>query len=106
MTGHTHLELLADVGDVSIVIHHLNEWKVVPLPTVIVVVVVSRGDLHSSRSKHHVYHLISHDGQFTITEWVETVLPYEVLGEEVQCKERVGGETGGKKMRGNRRGGR
>ena len=51
VTDHTHLELLTDIGDVSIVVHHLNEGKAVSLPALIVVVVVGRGDLHGSRTK-------------------------------------------------------
>lgn len=91
MTDHTHLELLTDVGDVSVIVHHLNKGKVVSLPALVVVVVVGGGDLDSPRTKRHLNHLIGNYGELTVTEWVETFLPNQVLG----GGERAGGrETG------------
>ena len=79
MTDHTHLKLLTDVGNVSVVVHHLNKWQIVPLSTVVVVVVVGGGDLHGSSTKGHVHHLISDDGELTRAEWMKTLLSYEML---------------------------
>ena len=79
VTDHTHLELLTDVGDVSIIVHHLNEGKVVPRPTLVVVVVVGGGDLHGSRTKRHVHHLVGNYGELAVTEWVQTILPNQML---------------------------
>ena len=81
VTDHTHLELLTDIGDVSIVVHHLNEGKAVSLPALVVVVVVGGGDLDGSRTKRHVHHLVGNYGELTVTEWVQTILPNQVLQE-------------------------
>ena len=74
-TDHTHLELLTDVGDVSIIVHHLNEGQVVSLPAVVVVVIMGRGDLDGSRTKRHLHHLVSNYRELAVTEWMKTVLP-------------------------------
>ena len=98
MTDHTHLELLTDIGDVSIVVHHLNEGKVVSLPALVVVVVVGRGDLHGSRTKRHVHHLVGNYGEFTVTEWVQTILPNQMLQEgEGREREREREREGGRR---------
>jgi hypothetical protein len=75
VTDHTHLELLTDIGEVSIIVHHLDEGQVMSFPTLVVIVVVSGGDLDSSRTKRHLHHVIGNNGELTVTEWVETFLP-------------------------------
>ena len=76
MTDHTHLELLTDIGDVAIIVHHLDEGQVVSLPALVIIMIVSGGDLDGSRTKRHVHHLIGNNGELAIAEWVETVLPH------------------------------
>ena len=76
---HTHLELRADVGDVTIVIHHLDELEVVPLSTFVVVVVVGGGDFDRARTKVHVYEVVGHNRQSTLAERMDTQLPHHVL---------------------------
>ena len=79
MTDHTHLELLTDVSDVSIIVHHLNKGQVVPLTTLVVIMVVSRGDLDGSSAKRHIHHIISNNRKLSVAEWMEAVFPNQVL---------------------------
>ena len=51
------------------------------LPTVIVIVVVSRGDLDCPGTKGPVHHLVCNDGQSPVTEGMCTVLTNQVLKE-------------------------
>ena len=51
------------------------------LPTVIVIVVVSRSDLDCPGAKVPVHHLVCNDGQSPVTEGMCTVLTNQVLKE-------------------------
>ena len=51
------------------------------LPTVIVIVVVSRSDLDCPGAKVPVYHLVCDDGQSPVTEGMCTVFTNQVLKE-------------------------
>ncbi len=76
---YTDLELGADVSDVAFVVNHLYNGQFVSLPTLIVIVVVSRRDLHGTRAKPHLHHFIRHDRQLTVTERMLTVLANQML---------------------------
>ena len=75
-----HLELRTHIGHTSVIVHHFHERQVVSLSTVIVVVVVCRCDLYSSCAELHINHLICDNGQLAVTEWMNTCLPYKMLG--------------------------
>ena len=74
-----HLELRADISDVPLIVHHIHKRQPMSLPTVIVVVVVSRRDLDCPSTKVSVHHLIRNDRQLPLTEGMRTVLTNQVL---------------------------
>ena len=50
-----------------------------PHPHLVVIVVMGWGHLHCSCTKAHIHKIVSNDGKSVVTEWMQTVLPYEVL---------------------------
>ena len=104
MTDHTHLELLTDVGDVAIVVHHFDEGQVVSLPAVVVVVVVSGRDLDGSCAKRHLHHLISNYGELAVTEGMETVFSNQMLQMSEGERERERGRERERETERERRG--
>ena len=77
---HTHLEPGADVGDVTIIVHHLDEPETVSLPAFVIVVVVGGGDFDRARTKVHVYEVVGYNRQSTLAERMDTELSHHVLG--------------------------
>jgi hypothetical protein len=78
-----HLELSSIVIVGTIVVHEVDELKVVTLSTLVIVRIMSWGDLHGTGTKVHVDgDGVGDDGNAAVDERVHSELAMEVL---VKC---------------------
>ena len=76
---HTHLKSRTDISNDACVADHLHKGQIVPLTTLVVVMVVGRGDFYRPCTKTHIHKTISDNRESPLAERMCAVLAYQVL---------------------------